>query len=274
MFRLFQEFRKKLGGCAPANCIGKYYATDDPKFWSPHPDKYINRERAKTYTYKFNDHGFRCDDFSKSSEYPILFLGCSNTCGVGLEIENTWQYILLDKITTYTEKKIPLWSLATAGSSIDKQALLLEKHIDTLQPRFIFFLIPNIYRRLICLNNEFVEYLPAHRFGLWRPKAVEKKVGKFDSAFTEEDFAAFESYKNLLLINQLATKHGSTVYWDSWCDDSDYNILKAICDQLSQFQILQIPVVSGLCARDGAHAGFETNRRFAEDTFEKIKNDL
>jgi hypothetical protein len=273
VLKIYEEFDKRIVGCGFCNSTIKYYATDDPKLWRPTDEKDIIHERKKTYTYKFNSEGFRCDEFSESSEFPIVFLGCSQTCGVGLELENTWAYILLNAIKNHTGKTIPLWSLATAGSSIDKQALLLEKYSSEFNPKMIFFLIPSIYRRLILLNNELVEYLPAHRTH-WRPNDVTIKVAKFDRAFMEEDYAIFETYKNLLLINQLAKMYNCKVYCATWGFEDENQIKKILCNQLSQFEYLNIPFFPDILARDASHAGPGTHRHLAGNIFEKIKDQL
>lgn len=265
---------QSIPGCGPPHVFQKYYATDDPKLWFSSNDKQVIFERQKSYIYKFNDFGFRCDNFSLPSEYPIVFLGCSNTCGVALPLQQTWPFLLLDKIKSLIGKKIPLWNLAAAGSSIDKQALLLERHVSRLRPKMVFFLIPSLYRRMIVIDNELVEYLPTHRSQLWRPDDVEKKVKKFDAAFTIEDFAVFESFKSLSLINRIAMMYDFPVYYESWCPEEDQQILRTICGQLSQFKYLGVPYTPGPPARDGSHCGFETHQGMAENTFEKIKNDL
>lgn len=274
MERIYQRLLEHLPGCGPANVVIHHYATDNPKFWIQTSDQRILQERSKIYDYRFNNDGFRCDDFDIHTEFPIVFLGCSMTCGVALELEKTWPFILVNKIKAHLNKKIPLWNLATAGSSVDKQALLLEKYISLLRPKLIFFLIPSMYRRFLAVNNEFVDYLPMHRVNQWRPTEETRKVGKFDSAFTQEDFAIFETYKNLLLINRLALSEGSTVYWDSWSEEPDKKILTIGCEQFSTFQFLNIRYVSGPSARDGSHPGIETNEMFAEHIFRKIKQDL
>jgi len=273
MPRIYEEFDKRIVGCGFCNSTIKYYATDDPRLWQPTKEETILEERKKTYTYKFNSEGFRCDAFAEPSEFPIVFLGCSNTCGVGLELENTWPYFLLNAIKNHTGKNIPLWSLATAGSSIDKQALLLEKYCSEFNPKMIFFLIPSLHRRLIALNNEMVEYLPAHRTH-WRPDDVTRRVAKFDQAFMEEDYAIFETYKNLLLINQLAKMNDCKIYYESWCFEDENRIKQALCNQLSQFEYLNIPFLPSLPARDASHAGSVTHKNFAEKIFEKIKDRL
>jgi hypothetical protein len=50
-------------------------------------------------TYSFNDDGYRCDSFSTESEFPILFMGCSLTEGVGLPLNEVWSYHLHDRMS-------------------------------------------------------------------------------------------------------------------------------------------------------------------------------
>lgn len=270
--KIYENYLENLGGCGGANTKHKYYATDHPNNWLKTKDRDILLQRATPYQYFFNSQGLRCDEFSIPSELPIVFLGCSNTCGVALQLDKTWPSVLLNKIRNHKNKRIPLWSLATAGSSIDKQALLLEKYASELKPRFIFFLIPFFYRRIISLDNQFVEYLPMHRANQWRPEDVTKQIGKYDAAFTEEDYATFETFKNLLHINRIALQHDATVFYDSWDNEIDSKIVHSLCSQLSQFKSLDTFFAPVDCARDGSHNGPVTHKNFAEQIFDKIKD--
>lgn len=270
--KIYENYLENLGGCGGANTKHKYYATDHPNNWLKTKDRDILLQRATPYQYFFNSQGLRCDEFSIPSELPIVFLGCSNTCGVALQLDKTWPSVLLNKIRNHKNKRIPLWSLATAGSSIDKQALLLEKYASELKPRFIFFLIPFFYRRIISLDNQFVEYLPMHRANQWRPEGVTKQIGKYDAAFTEEDYATFETFKNLLHINRIALQHDATVFYDCWDNEIDSKIVHSLCSQLSQFKSLDTFFAPVDCARDGSHNGPVTHKNFAEQIFDKIKD--
>src|ERR1700756_242977 len=84
-----------------------------------------NLYQPDTFKYKFNSHGFRCDEFNLTSELPVVFLGCSSTEGIGLPLGHTWAYQLHQKIVGKTDLKIPYWNLALGGTGIDTQAHLL-----------------------------------------------------------------------------------------------------------------------------------------------------
>jgi hypothetical protein len=264
-----------------------YCATDEPSFWSKHNLKEhpaLALERSKTYSYKYNDEAFRCDDFTNNSEFPIVFLGCSHTSGVGLELQDVWANVLLEKIKDYTGKKIPFWNLAVPGSSIDQQALLLEKYIHKLNPRLIFFLVPGMYRRRIILENVIIDYLPGGwvDYSQLSKNVIKKLINKEQSLFLDEGYAAFESYRNLLLINSAASSNKSKIYYNigiencetMWTDNPDCNIIQSLCDKLSNFNNLDTIFKNRDLARDGMHLGKISHREFAENVFEKIKDQL
>lgn len=262
-----------------------FCATDEPKFWSNHNLKEhpaLALERTKTYSYKYNNQGFRCDDFTSTSELPIVFLGCSHTSGVGLEIQDVWSNILLKKIKDYTGKNIPFWNLATPGSSIDRQAMTLEKHIHKLNPKLIFFSIPGMYRREIILENDVVDYVPNWNHCAEHSDSLSRKLNKADPTLMDEGYAAFESYKNLLLINSLAKFKNSKIYYhvgienqeNTWSTNPSCNIIQTMCDRLSNFNNLNVTFNHRDLARDGMHLGKISHNKFAENVFEKIKDQL
>ena len=67
-------------------------------------------ERAD-FTYKFNSHGFRAEEFS--DEPSVMFLGCSMTMGVGIELEHTWAFKVAQDLGLKNH------NLASGGSSND-----------------------------------------------------------------------------------------------------------------------------------------------------------
>jgi hypothetical protein len=274
----YNDFRSTINSCNPSNTESFLCATDDPKFWrkiDPAVHPYIATERTKQYSYKYNSHGFRCDEFSSLSEFPILFLGCSMTSGVSLELQYTWPQLLIDNIRKHTNKTIPVWNLAVPGSSIDRQALLLEKYIHKLRPKLIFFLIPSMYRRLLVIKDEVVDYLPGRQGAHWRPPELDRRLEKMDLVCMDESYAAFESYKNLMIINSLASTHNSKIYFSPGFEGTiDGDIVAKLCDQLSCFNNLDISFQAIDTARDNWHPGPITHQQFANSIFEKIKDQL
>lgn len=277
----------------PPNTEHGYCATDDPRFWSKHNLKEnpeLVSERSKTYSYKYNGDGFRCDEFTTASELPILFLGCSHTSGVGLELPDVWSNVLLEKIKDHTGKKIPFWNLATPGSSIDRQAKYLEKYIHELDPKLIFFSIPSMFRRQIALADRVIDYRPTRMNASEYGPRIANDLTRAQAVLLDESYAAYESYKNLRLIDTLAKLKKSKIYYhvgienqeNNWSEREqnnssqkpDWNLIQAICDKLSSFNNLNVHFDCRDSARDGSHLGRISHREFAENIFEKIKDQL
>ena len=89
--------------------------------------------------YKFNEHGFRSDSFSESP--GTICLGCSVTFGVGLPYEKTWPYLISKKLN------LSCWNLSQPGGSLDTCYRLAKYWVPILKPKYIFILIPTMYRR-------------------------------------------------------------------------------------------------------------------------------
>jgi len=68
----------------------------------------------KNIEYKLNSLGHRCKDLNEINlhEY-ILFAGCSNTFGIGLELENTYPYLVSEKLNC------DYYNLSISGTGID-----------------------------------------------------------------------------------------------------------------------------------------------------------
>lgn len=88
-----------------------------------------------SFTYKFNSHGFRCDEFTDDDS--IMFLGCSHTLGVGLPLEATWAY------QTAKALKLKCVNLGQGGCSSDTAYRLASYYIDRLKPKIVVIRPPD-----------------------------------------------------------------------------------------------------------------------------------
>lgn len=104
-------------------------------------------------TYRFNNHGFRTPDDWDIDRYQEgnMFLGCSVTMGIGLNIEDTWAY----KISSMLGGRF--YNLAQAGTGLETQYRMLKSWAPILRPRRIFTLGAFEPRREFLGNND-------HRF--------------------------------------------------------------------------------------------------------------
>lgn len=254
---------------ADVNYRGMYYNNDSPEYWSSRPETSPIPDTG--FEYYFNSYGYRCDEFSESAELPLLFLGCSNTLGLGLPIENVWAHILCNKIREKTGKKIPYWNLSKNGSSIDLQFLLLEKYIDQLKPKFIFFLLPPIYRRMFYFNNYFfVRRFAEQENFLDCPDSVSNLT----AYHINESAALFETHKYLLLINGLCATHNARLFYQCFYDLTNDELI-FLSDRSKNYTHMTkletlFPRPIDL-ARDRMHHGPKSHQIFADSLWEEVQ---
>lgn len=102
---------------------------------------------VKTIQNEFNNNGYRCDNFiDNHAGLHILFSGCSNTFGSGLEIEDVWAKKVYNKISKNI-KCSGYFNLAMPASSIVNQIIDIFKYCKTYgNPNIIFINIPQLFR--------------------------------------------------------------------------------------------------------------------------------
>lgn len=109
----------------------------------------------KEIKYTFNSHGFRCGEFSESSQ-SILFLGCSYTIGIGLNLENTFSYIVSNKLN------LNLVNLGIGGSSQNTAFRLGSYWIPKIKPKIVVNLSSGLDRLELITPNRGFDLIPNH----------------------------------------------------------------------------------------------------------------
>lgn len=77
----------------------------------------------------------------------IVFLGCSDTFGVGNELENTWPYL----VKTELDRKG--WNLGNPGGGIDSCYENFKRISSKIKFDLVFFLVPSFFRRTIWMQH-------------------------------------------------------------------------------------------------------------------------
>lgn len=107
---------------------------------------------SKDITYRFNDNGFRCDynmSNGLKSMNVNLFLGCSNTLGIGVNLEETWCYHIN---ASFTGTRTML-NMGQGGGSAETCYRLAQHWIPIIKPRAVYMLSPPATRREFWLDS-------------------------------------------------------------------------------------------------------------------------
>ena len=111
-------------------------------------------DKTVEVVYKYNKNWFRCDNFIKNHKgLHILYAGCSNTEGVGSNIEDTWSHMLHLKLSEYNDIS-GYFNLGKGGYGLHK---ILNNFIVYIKeygkPDYFFVLAPNVLRGWKWENN-------------------------------------------------------------------------------------------------------------------------
>jgi len=185
----------------------------------------------KSFTYKFNSHGFRCEEFT--TDPTIMFLGCSFTCGIGLPIENIWPEIVSNKLNMRCA------NLGQGAGSNDTAFRLCHGWIDNIKPKIVVLLNPPGIR-LEMIDACFMRHLS--------PSHVNSTYHVFLKDWARDDNNSyFNSLKNTLAIENLCRAR-----------DIKFIILETNAFIRNDF------------ARDLAHFGVLSNSKFAEYVISRL----
>lgn len=195
--------------------------------------------RTNPITYSFNELGHRSKSFKDidQSNY-ILFIGCSHTMGVGLEVEKTFPYLLSEKLN------MDYYNLAIPATGIDvvEYNLLTWFFKMNKKPKLVVVQWPD--------HSRFAEYDSLH------DRVIER-----GSWHTEPNYISF-------VVNSedtglfYARKAISTRLIKTVCQ----NVPTITCNFGSQHQY----EIQNLCmktldkARDTGHAGIKSHAYFTE----------
>lgn len=215
-----------------------------------------NRYSKDDIKYKLNSNGFRCDEFDITTNKKILFLGCSFTSGVGLPLNHTWAYNLLEKINKTTGHNIPFWSLALGGSSLDVQTRLYYHYGMKLKPDIVFGFLPGYRREVYRSTDNKTSMLYPHQ-------QISNPNPLFDYLFDKRTIL-YETEKNMVLLDQMLKSTNTLMIYSTWGEH--YPIFDKI--QLKH----NIPLHVDNKSREKQHSGHEANLVFANKIYNQYEN--
>ena len=217
----------------------------------------------KSFTYKFNSHGFRCEEFTDTDS--IMFLGCSYTLGVGLPLENIFATIVAQNLN------LTCFNLGVGGSSADTGFRLTKIYLQKLKPKIVVstFLWPH-RMELLTTTLAYIHFTPNNLAIL-----NEKNLRKFAP---------------LQMLNDANLRKYYEEFYAKWIEESsnaDLNYLKntlaiaKLCDDLGikYIDYKSIPDTDAAAvdldhpckARDLIHPGIKINQNMAMSILNAIQ---
>lgn len=178
--------------------------------------------------YKFNDFGFRADQFD-IGQPSMISLGCSHTFGIGCNYESTWSYLVSSAL------RLKNFNLGIGGSSNDTAFRLASYWIPKLKPKIVVFLSTEPTRLELHLADGSIDDL-----SVWSSLAMEDQFYKH--WVSNHMNSKFNLLKNNLAIKQI-------------CEDLG---IKFFHEKYDNFKYFYIDL-----ARDLQHFGAKTNQKFA-----------
>ena len=245
------RFHNKFLGSDQSNVVDHYVGGDLEEMFLENLKKCKDDWYYKNVVidYDINKNGHRCKNIDEMDlDNYVLFTGCSHTYGVGLELENTYPYLVSKALNC------DYYNLAISGAGIDALEYNLLSWLGLIpkKPKMIFLQMPD--------HTRFAGYNPY--------------VNSDDMFFSEKGSWVQDLDEIEMVVN--CEKNGvfnarKLLAYKLLDNVTDIPIIKANIwaqDNISVTGLKMRPIDK---ARDLSHFGIESNRRFADDIVEYLK---
>jgi len=206
--------------------IPDWKVTDNKIFTKLPIEKIKDEQDDGSIVYKYNNDFFRCDDFTTNHNgLHILFAGCSQTEGVGGNIEDVWSNMLFNKIKKNNNTD-GFYSIARAGygwQKIISNCLIYIKKYGT--PEYLFILLPNV-GRMYEWDSDYRTWVYKQKYAEIFTESLKEKD---EISFSEKDYMkSIIDFKNAWnLFEQFCETNKIKMLWSTW-DELDHQNYKII----------------------------------------------
>jgi hypothetical protein len=240
-------------------------------------EKDMDIESDESITYKYNNEGFRCDDFTREkSGLHILFGGCSETEGSSNRLEDVWANVLYNKIKEQNEVA-GYYNVGKAGLTVSGVVMnIFQYAYDYGCPDYIFLQLPDQTR-----------YITWSESKGWYPKYQVKDADIHNNIDNEHFFKNHESpeiikvnmlFDYLLLRNLIhfCKINNIKLIWSTWHAPTARAMSYSVINfggyvNTSNFNKDYWDIkLNDLRARDGYHFGRGFHKVWAEKFYEEF----
>jgi hypothetical protein len=191
-----------------------------------------NYDQDDSVRYYFNSLGYRSDEFTNSHEGEhILFAGCSETEGMGGNLESLWAYMVYKQLCE-TKKISGFFNLSRAGWGHDVVIANIIQYINAYgKPNKIYMLLPELSRdfKWLGLFDETEKYLYINKTPHYVLKDTRLPNGQLkERQSLEEQRNMVAKFINLLkLFEEYCVSNDIELVWSthSFPDGKNYKSL-------------------------------------------------
>jgi hypothetical protein len=218
-------------------------------------------------TYNINKYGFRGDWQLGCKEKSVAFFGCSFTFGIGIAEQ--------DSFTTLIGKHLNarVFNFGVPGGSINRAARYYSLASREQRFNYTIFLVPHIGRIEIPIAKRNVEMINLVPNWASISKDEERKRMQIYNAL-DNNYLAADTLRSIDHCVQIAKQQHTRVYFTSW-DMPTYDLIYDYLGKDSEhilpwFDAIEYETQINM-ARDGAHPGPTSHRKFFERSLSYLK---
>lgn len=171
--------------------------------------------------YQYNSDFFRCDEFgSNNSKYHVVFGGCSETEGIGGNLEEAWSY----KLYLELKQKYDIggyYSLGKSGNGWHKIVLSLIEYSNKYgTPTHFFVLLPNIGRNYYWYKDD----------QKWQYDQKYVEISRKDSPHGPESIIDLDEHRRQFMEFAVGWK-----IFQNYCKSNNIKLLYSTWDALENY---------------------------------------
>lgn len=242
-------------------------------------EKEFKTNTKKAITYKYNNEGFRCDDFMlKKSGMHILFGGDSETEGAANLLEDTWSHILYNKIKEEFDVA-GYYNVGKSGLTIAGVIMNVFQYIyEYGKPDCIFLQLPDQVRYIAWDKDYgFVPRYPASTDDIKHVKSNFFYKNEDESSIVQINiFYSCLLFKTLI---QFCNLNSIKLIWSSWHRPTAISLIEKSNSKDGYVDTSTVGKehwdikINDLKGRDGIHKGRGFHKIWASKFYEEFLND-
>jgi len=235
-------------------------------------------------SYRINSSDFRCDELVTDHDgLHVLFTGCSETFGTGIQAEDSWARLVYDRLSKDV-KLSGYFNIAKEGSGYDIILSDLSKYIiHSGVPDYIFMLMPTTHRlhQWVPDSDSWSDLGVAnHPIYVNRKEPVlinkESTLQNFDIRLYSSNL--FNIYVEMKILETLFNKLGTKLIWSTWSKEdaiaierfSHFTNYISLTNDLEDLLYKDSQTFLSTRGRDGVHSGKWVHNYWYEKFYNKL----